>query len=255
MTKAHRLKTRKPGAATKALPLNFLLGCSQGELGNFELARMADVADLRKELHAILDRVIDAMSQAALASWFKAQDRNSLKHAIEHEESPLEWASRMIRDGQRSGEELLPLPSLPPGAAHRAAAMLYQQRNIAEGKCQNCPEPLDPRSHRYCTKHLAMQRNKYTPKRKRIEPGTVAWLYGESLEPGDGRSSPRKEHQKMRRIAPEGKALLQRVAKELGITYEHVRCVALGDRHSERISDAISKEFEALRLSEKPMAT
>lgn len=103
MTKAHHLKTRKPGSVTKALPLNFLLGCSEGALAEFELARLAEVADLRKELHATMGRVIDAMSQAALASWFKTQDRNSLKHGIENEESPEEWAHRMIRDGQRGG--------------------------------------------------------------------------------------------------------------------------------------------------------
>ena len=65
-------------------------------------------------------------------------------------------------------------------------------------------------------------------------------------EPGDGRSlaAPR---QKMRRIGPEGKELLARVAKECGATFEHVRRVALGDIRSDRISDAISKEFETLR--------
>ena len=61
----------------KALPLNFLLGCSQDDLGRIELARLAEVADLRHELHLILDRMIDVMSQAALATWFKAQDRQT----------------------------------------------------------------------------------------------------------------------------------------------------------------------------------
>ena len=153
------------------MPLNFLLGCSQDSLGNFELARLAEVADLRKELHLILERVIDAMSQAALASRFEARDRNSLKHAIENEESPKEWAARMIRDGQRSEEEqadyLLPMPtpnqfrpSLPPGAAHLAAAKRYGERHMAAGKCEKCLEPLDRNSVRYCTKHLAMVREK-----------------------------------------------------------------------------------------------
>jgi hypothetical protein len=73
--KEHRLKSRKSKAVTKSLPLNFLLGCSQGDLGAFELARLGEVAVLRKELHLILDRITDQMSQAALASWFKAQDR------------------------------------------------------------------------------------------------------------------------------------------------------------------------------------
>lgn len=107
----------------------FLLGCGQKDLEDFELGRLAEVANLRKELHDILDRVIDAMSQAALASWFKSQDRQRLKAAIDNEESPIEYAKRMVREGQRSDEELLPLPSLAPGAAHLAAALRYQKRN------------------------------------------------------------------------------------------------------------------------------
>jgi hypothetical protein len=50
------------------------------------------------------------------------------------------------------------MPSLAPGAAHLAAAIRYQERNIADGKCCECPEPLDPNSIRYCGKHLALIR-------------------------------------------------------------------------------------------------
>jgi len=169
---------RKSKAITKTLPLNFLLGCSQGELSNFELARLAEVADLRKELDLILDRVIDQMSQAALVSWFKVQDRQSLKHAIENEEGPRERAKRMIREGQRSGEELLPLPAMSPDlvrASHLANNIRYKQRNNAEGKCQSCPQPLDDRSVRYCTKHLAAERNRHKPKDE--TPGSIDYLY------------------------------------------------------------------------------
>lgn len=144
-------------SASASSGLNFLLGCSDKALDNYELARLNDVANLRKELHEVLDKLIDTMSQAALTAWFRQNaDREALKAALTNEESALEWANRKIRETQRIGEEeLIPLPSLPPGAAHLAAAMRYQERNIAEGKCQNCPEPLDPNSVRYCTKHLA----------------------------------------------------------------------------------------------------
>jgi len=59
MTKDHRLKTRKP-ITKKNFPLNFLLGCTQMDLSNFELARLGEMADLRKELvlqyHRLMER-------------------------------------------------------------------------------------------------------------------------------------------------------------------------------------------------------
>ncbi len=136
MTKAHRLKARKSGAPTAPIPLNFLLGCSQLDLDNFQMARLAEVADLRKQMHTILDRLNDLMAAAALAQWFRASDRQALKHAIENEESPIEWARRLIQQqGQRNEaeDELIPLPKMELGAAHIAAAIRYQKRNIAEG--------------------------------------------------------------------------------------------------------------------------
>jgi hypothetical protein len=174
----------------KPLPLNFLLGCGLRDLDNFELARLADVADLRKELHAVLDRVIDAMSQAALAGWFKAQDRQALKHAIENEESPMDWARRMVRDKQRSAEELVPRSVMEPGATHLAAALRYQERNVAEGKCAVCPQPLAPHSVRFCERHVEMARLRKTPKGVNggPPPGSVDWLYGEGLF--EGRKGP-----------------------------------------------------------------
>src|SRR5215472_6785293 len=189
MSKDDRLATRKTKRPTKALPLNFLLGCGQASLDEFELARLADVADLRKELHAILDRVIDQMAQAALASWFKSQDRQSLKHAIENEETAEQWAARMIRDGQRSPEELIPLPSLEPGVAHRAAAILYQKRNMAEGKCRVCPKPIAHGSVQYCEEHLAKARHREQQKKGLSLPGSREFLYsGEVSESTHGRT-------------------------------------------------------------------
>jgi hypothetical protein len=165
-------------------PINFLLTCSDSTLDTYELARLAEIANLRAELHEILDRVIDTGSQAALARWFRAQDRQTLKQAIENEESPLEWANRRIREGRRSEEELLPLPSLPPGAAHLAAALRYQERSVAEGKCRYCPKPLDRNSVDMCTDHLAKARARKGPKGQR---GSTDYLYGDGFQDRHGR--------------------------------------------------------------------
>lgn len=178
---------KRAKTAPRLLPLNFLLGCAKQDLDNFELARLAEVGDLRKELHAIMDRVIDAMAQAALVAWFKAQDRQSLKHAIENEESPLEWARRMIRDGQRSKEELIPLPSFEPGAAHLAAALRYQERQISKGLCSLCPESLAHNSVRYCEEHLAKTRARDQRKKALSVPGSTAYLYAGETPSTHGR--------------------------------------------------------------------
>lgn len=213
MTKAHRLKIRQPrtaGSSPQSLgarqreamakqqhkglgltvPINFLLGCSNLELGNYELQRLANVGDLRAHMHVLLDQTIDEQALAYIAAWFRSMDRSALKHAIENEEDPLAWARRMIAEGQRSEEEnqSIPRPPLPPGAAHLAAALRYQQRNIAQGLCAICPQPLDGNSVQFCTKHLALSRHRAARKRGvKGEPGSADYLYGEITESTHGR--------------------------------------------------------------------
>jgi hypothetical protein len=176
-----------------AAGLNFLLGASDTDLDSFELARLAEVANLRSELHAILDKLIDEMAQAAVCGWFRQTNRGTLKRAIDTIEAPeahaaeiIAWAKERIKNGQRSKEELaaplVPRTSLVPGAAHLAAALRYQQRNNAKGLCAICPQPLDRNSVRFCTRHLEMARARYKPKgAKGNKPGTIAWLYGDGV--------------------------------------------------------------------------
>ena len=64
------------------VPLNFLLGCSELSLDNYELARMAEVADLRKEFHALFDRLIEQWARTMLAKWFRESDRDSINQAL-----------------------------------------------------------------------------------------------------------------------------------------------------------------------------
>jgi len=172
-----------------AARLNFLLGASEIDLGSFELARLAEVAELRTELHAILDKLIDQMATAALVGWFRQTDRETLKHAIENPQDVMAWAKERIKNGQRSEQELVPRAVLAPGRAHLAAALRYQQRNNAKGLCAVCPQPLDRNSVRFCTKHLAAARARYKPKGAKGElPGSISWLYGDGVfESGQGK--------------------------------------------------------------------
>jgi hypothetical protein len=188
MTKAHRLKTREHSLPV-TVPLNFLLGCSQQSLDQYGLARLAESADLRKQLHATLDQLIEQSALANLAQWFRETDRDAINQALALEEDPLTWAKRQIREGQRSEEELIPLPALPPGAAHLAAAIRYQERNLAEGKCRHCPKPLDRNSVDMCSEHLEKARIRKRQKKGLSDPGSREYLYsGEVPESTHGRT-------------------------------------------------------------------
>ena len=60
---------------------------------------------------------------------------------------------------------------LPPAERrerHNRATLVWQEQNIAQGKCRSCTKPLCRESARYCEKHLAMRREAQ-PRRK----GTV----------------------------------------------------------------------------------
>jgi hypothetical protein len=171
-----------------AVPLNFLLTCSENHLGEYELNKLAEVANTRQEMHEVLDRLVDLMGQASLVRWFRAQDREAIKHALDNPDDVIEIAKERIRAGQRSDEELIPRAVLPPGSAHLAAALRYQKRNLEQGLCTECPEPLDRNSVRYCTKHLQNARLRYKPKNaKGARPGSIGWLHGEGFESQHGR--------------------------------------------------------------------
>jgi hypothetical protein len=210
MPKDHRLKTQKH-ALPVMVPLNFLLGCSQQSLDQYELARLAELSDTRKEFHLLFDRLVEQSALAMLARWFRESDRSSINAALALEEDPLTWAKRQISERGRSEEELIPLRALPLGAAHLAAAKRYAERNIAQGKCERCPQPLDHDSVRYCTKHLAAQRMRYKPMGAKDEaPGSVNYLYQDQTpekrqgrQPGTLASLATAREQKTRAVAAE----------------------------------------------------
>jgi hypothetical protein len=202
--------------------LNFLLNCSDDSLSTFELARLSEVANLRTELHVILDKLIDEMAQAALAGWFRQNNRETLKRAVltTPEESTAEimaWAQEKIRS-QGKDEERMPIPrtSLAPGAAHLAASLRYTERNIAEGKCAVCPKPLDGNSVRFCTEHLAKARAREQQKKGLSLPGSREFLYSGEVTPTHGR-----EPSNLARLAVNREQKTRAVLAELGIPPEN----------------------------------
>jgi hypothetical protein len=219
---------KNKGLATTGIPLSFLLGCSESALGSFELARLSEVADLRTELHKVLDRLIDQMSMAAVAAWFRTVDVPTLKQAIEEPEDILAWAQERIRDKQRGDDEIVPMASLPVGSAHLAAALRYQERNIAKGLCSICPKPLSDRSVRYCDTHLTAARLRHNPKGGKDEaPGSINYLYQDRTpenrhgrQPGTLTSLQMAREQRTRKvlaregIPPESAAVSLMAAKE-----------------------------------------
>jgi len=51
------------------IPLRFLLESSSATLGDFELAKLNQAANLRKQLRATFDRIVEEMAAAAFARW------------------------------------------------------------------------------------------------------------------------------------------------------------------------------------------
>ena len=238
----------KNKSLTRAVPLNFLLGCSDRELMDFQLARLAALADLRKQLHEILDEIVEQQGQASLAAWFRLQDRATLRQTLEDHVPAVEWAKAQLRAQGRSEAEaaLIPLPALPPGKAHQAAALRYQERQNAAGLCAVCSLPLARGSVRFCETHLAMARARNA---KGALPGTRDWLYGDLFESMHGRqpgtlAALARTRERQHRSSEKEKLLYSRVAEQVGVSPTHVRCVALGQRRSEAVSVAIEKQIQ-----------
>jgi hypothetical protein len=255
MPKDHRLKTQKHSLPVR-VPLNFLLGCSQASLDQYELARLAECADLRKEFHLLFDRLIEQTALTMLARWFRESDRDSINKGLATEIDPLTWAKQQVRDGRRTPEDLdLPLPSLPPGAAHLAAALRYQERNIAEGKCQSCPRPLDPSSVRYCTKHLTAARHRKEKKGKAV-PGSREYLYSEEKQP----STHGRQPGTLASLAMANERKTRAVAAEMGIPPGSAAVTLKAAKESllthmpESINDAMSA-FELFSVALIPSLT
>jgi hypothetical protein len=149
-------------------PFNFLLTSSKMALGNFEIVKLSEAANARAKLHEDLDRWIDLATQAAIVRLFRARGRKRILKALQENPDPIAEAKAKIKNMGHTPEDLLPMLSLPPGQAHRTAALTYQRRNREEGKCAICPQPLAHNSVRYCETHLAACRDRARARAKKL---------------------------------------------------------------------------------------
>ncbi|MBZ5662720.1 MAG: hypothetical protein LAO08_20150 [Acidobacteriia bacterium] len=90
-------------------PLDYLLGCSGTSLRDFELSRLNEAANLRKEILAIEDDLRQAQAEAVLARWL-----------MEHREELLSAGVPTVFQGSFEFTAAPPerelYPALPPPA-------------------------------------------------------------------------------------------------------------------------------------------
>jgi hypothetical protein len=191
MTMKDAIKKNRPQPIDIVAPLHFLLNCSDVDLGSFQNTKLNEARNARTKLHEDLDQMFDLLTQAALANFFRAYGRERILKALEETPDPIAEAKARIKEMGHTPEDLVPLLSLPPGQAHRTAAVTYQNRNIEDGKCCVCPNPLVRNSVRYCETHLAACRDRARVRAKKLNkpphgraPGTVAAL-------AEGRKKPK----------------------------------------------------------------
>jgi hypothetical protein len=67
--------------------------------------------------------LLDVLVQAALANFFRAYGRERILKALEETPDPIAEAKAQIKAMGRTPEDLVPLLSMPPGQAHRTAAL------------------------------------------------------------------------------------------------------------------------------------
>jgi hypothetical protein len=100
------MKTTKP-------MLEYLATCSKTSLQSFELARLNDRANLRKQMIEILDELIEMDIQARIAEWLLAQRQHTR----------MQRAQRRIRRDRTRESATLSLPFSSPDATTDSATL------------------------------------------------------------------------------------------------------------------------------------
>jgi hypothetical protein len=125
-------------------PLEYLATCSKVALESFELARLNEASNLRKEVQQILQGWIDTEVDARLARWIL----DSKQSEADHRDGPRAAIAQLVRPQ-------LDLSFLPPDGARAACAQA--QENASEPDCralqQREPEALSSAAGRAPEKH------------------------------------------------------------------------------------------------------
>jgi hypothetical protein len=141
-------------------PLQFLLTCSETSLSNFQMVKLSEAANFRKQAHKLMDAWYEAALQAELARLFRAQGRERILRALAQPFDAIADAKTRLHPREVIPEGYVPPLPLPKGQAHRTASMTYQKRNVEDGLCCVCPTPLARNSVLYCEKHLTACRER-----------------------------------------------------------------------------------------------
>jgi len=74
------------------IPLRYLLDCSHAILGEYEMSRLNRAANLKKDLRAMLEKIVDNLVQAEFARWMleHGEELRGMAVSLDVGEKPLD---------------------------------------------------------------------------------------------------------------------------------------------------------------------
>jgi len=125
----------------KTTPFQYLLDCSQMSLEDFELARLARAANLRRQLRDIAEEWVEAEVEAQLARWVRENRGRSAARTVKFREgeAELERRPRALPSASRSTKPKRPAPVTELPAPHSISTSLRSPRAPARPELAASP--------------------------------------------------------------------------------------------------------------------